>query len=245
MPEIYTHLAAEYDVLLGELAEQTWQQGILAELLPAYADVSVCVVDLGAGTGVGGRLLAELGTGAYRIGVDRSAAMLDRAGGCYEKTFVADIATALPLTGLDADVVVSGFDTFNYLTAGQLTACLRYVGGCLRPGGCVFFDYSTPYLLRHEWCDAAYDQAVAGDGHLHWRHRFDSSAARSVTEVSRHAADGTLRWRETHAQYALDTCELGQIAAAAGLSVSKVRDLSRGEFSPVSRTHLWALRKDW
>lgn len=84
-PETYTHLAVEYDVLLGALAEATWRQGILAELLAAYAGLPVCVVDLGAGTGIGGRLLAELGPGAYRIGVDRSATMLDRAGDCYER----------------------------------------------------------------------------------------------------------------------------------------------------------------
>lgn len=139
---------------------------------------------------------------------------------------------------------MSGFDTFNYLTAGLLAACLGEASRYLRPGGHVLFDYSSPHLLRHEWRDAAYDQAVAGDGHLHWRHRFDTSDDRSVTEVSRFSADGTLRWRETHVHYALDTYKLSQIAAAAGLSVGKVRDLGRPEFSPTSRTHLWALRKD-
>ncbi len=242
MSETYGHLADEYDALLGELAETTWRQGILTELRRILGNAPASVVDLGAGTGVGGRLLAGLGGPVHRVGVDRSTRMLDRAGGDYEKTVVADLST-LPLPDHNADVVVSGFDTLNYLPAPSLATCLREAARCLRPGGWVVFDYSSPHLLRHEWRDTAYEQSVPGDGHLHWRHQYNTAGG-CTTEIHRYGPDGGLRWYETHVQYALDTFDLGRLATLAGLTVARVRDLDRTDFTPTARTHVWVLRKE-
>jgi SAM-dependent methyltransferase len=200
------------------------------------------VIDLGAGTGAGGKLIGDAGWGGQRVGVDRSERMLRIAAGRYEATILADIA-ALPVGASCADFIVSGFDTLNYLPPGQLRQCLTTTACCLKPGGWLVFDYSSPELLRGTWRDLHYDQRLP-DGILRWRHRYDSAARRSVSSIERHDAGGNVAWRETHVQYALDTCPLHEAAAAAGLRTERVRDLERPEFSPSASTHVWTLRRD-
>jgi hypothetical protein len=56
-PAAYAGLAAEYKQLLGPLAEQTWRGGVLADVRRLGLPAGVTVVDLGAGTGIGDRLV--------------------------------------------------------------------------------------------------------------------------------------------------------------------------------------------
>ena len=123
-PSAYTGLAAEYDHLLGSLAEATWRQGVLAEVARLSLHAGATVVDLGAGTGVGGRLLPAAVADAYRIGVDASSAMLEQAAAWYEQTALGDLRT-LPLDTASAALVVSAFDTLNYLDADGFADGLR------------------------------------------------------------------------------------------------------------------------
>jgi SAM-dependent methyltransferase len=239
--EAYYSLAGEYDDLLGDLAASTWRSGILAELARLGAGRGQVIADLGAGTGIGGRLLGETGNGYRRIGIDRSERMLSRAGQHYEATIIADI-TMLP-AGAAADVIVSGFDTLNYLPPLQFRRCLASAAGCLKTGGWLIFDYSSPDLLRRRWRDYRYDQQLP-DGILRWRNRYDSATGACVSDLERHDGGGTVTWSETHVQYALDTYPLHEAAAAAGLRTERVRDLERPEFSPSASTHLWVLRKE-
>jgi SAM-dependent methyltransferase len=240
--DAYYSLAGEYDDLLGDLAESTWRSGILAELARLGAGRGQVIADLGAGTGVGGRLLGETGNGYRRIGIAHSGRMLSRAGRCYEATIIADI-TMLPVGAAAADVVVSGFDTLNYLSPLQFRRCLASAAGCLKTGGWLIFDYSSPELLRRRWRDYRYDQQLP-DGILQWRNRYDSATGTCVSDIERHDADGNVTWHETHIQYALDTYPVHEAAVAAGLRAERVRDLDRPEFSPSASTHLWVLRKE-
>jgi SAM-dependent methyltransferase len=238
----YTGLAAEYNQLLGPLAEQTWRQGVLVDVARLGVAAGATVVDLGAGTGIGGRLLhADVG-GAHRVGVDATPAMLAQAGTWYERTVLADLRD-LPLETASAALMVSGFDTINYLDADGLARCLPEVSRCLIPGGWLIFDYSSPQLLRGVWRDRTDVQEVPG-GRLHWRHRLDPDGRRCVSTVERRDDAGVLGWREQHVQYALDTYDLHVAVAAAGLRVERVRDLHREQFSSAAHTHVWALRKE-
>jgi SAM-dependent methyltransferase len=238
---VYAGLAGEYEELLGPLAERTWRLGVLAEVAGLGLAAGARVVDLGAGTGVGGRLLPAAVAGAYRIGVDGAAAMLEQAAGWYERTVLADLRE-LPLETASAALVVSGFDTLNYLDAVGLARCLRGVSRCLATGGWLVFDYSSPQLLRGAWRDHGEVEDVPG-GSVSWRHRFAPAGRRCVSTVERRDPAGGLLWRECHVQYALDTYDLHAAAVAAGLRVERVRDLHREQFSPAAHTHVWTLRK--
>jgi SAM-dependent methyltransferase len=238
----YSSLAQEYEPVLGDLAEETWRSGILVELgrlgRPHQGGL---ITDLGAGTGIGGRLLRERGWGHKQIGVDNSVTMLSSGAQFYDATVLADI-TRLPLAAGRADVAVAGFDTLNYLAPEQLRACLISTASHLKARGWLVFDYSSPELLRRRWLDYAQDQELS-DGVLRWRNRYDLEAGKCVSDIQRYDAAGNSVWGERHVQYALDTFPLHEAASAAGLHVERVRDLDRDEFSPAAGTHVWVLRK--
>lgn len=238
----YTSLAEEYGYLLGALAKQTWRQGILAEVGRLDLKAGTVVIDLGAGTGVGGRLLPTVLATPYRIGVDGSSSMLRQAADAYERIEVADLRR-LPLDLASAGLVVSGFDTLNYLDAEALAACLAEVAQVLTGSGWLVFDYSSPQLIRGTWRDHSQVDELP-DGWVRWRHRYDPRGHRCVSAVERRDRSDAVLWRETHVQYALDTYELHALAVCAGLRVDRVRDLHRDQFSPTAHTHVWTLQKE-
>jgi SAM-dependent methyltransferase len=231
-------LAAGYELVFGRLAERTWRQGVLAELARIGVPAGGLVADLGAGTGIGGRLLRTLAQGARRLGIDRSESMLRLARQWYDGTVLGDAADPPVRTG-SADVVVSGFDSMNYLDPEALRRCLHGVSRCLIPGGWLVFDYSSPALVRRRF---GRDQEVPG-GIVHIRHRYEPDANYAVSLVEWWHDGGRLRWRERHRQYALDREQLHHLATAAGLSVVRVRNLTGPEFSPRANAHVWLLRK--
>jgi ubiquinone/menaquinone biosynthesis C-methylase UbiE len=239
-PTAYAGLAAEYDELLGALAEDTWTQGVLADLVGVGVPRGATVLDLAAGTGIGGRLLHEVVPTAFALGLDNSRAMLRQTGNWYQRTVEADLCQ-IPLPDQSIDLAVSGFDSLNYLDGVQLGQCLAEAARVLRPAARLIFDYSSPFLLVEQWRHHDHAERLP-DGSLHWRHHYDSSAGRCVTTLTRFHA-GEVRWSETHVQYALDAFQLHQLAATAGLHVERVRDLHRTEFSPACRTHVWNLRR--
>ena len=100
------------------------------------------VVDLGCGTGLSGGFLRR--AAASLVGVDLSAAMLERARarGIYDEVVQADIASYL--AGLEAgslDLAVA-LDVFNYL--GDVEAVLGAAAAALRPGGRMLFSVELP-----------------------------------------------------------------------------------------------------
>lgn len=238
----YVGLAAEYDALLGPLARDTWRRGVIRDVATLGFDAGAAVVDLGAGTGIGGQLLPEVIPGAHRTGVDRSSMMLAQSVGSYERTCVGELVD-LPVRSGSVDLMISGFDTLNYLNADDLARCFGEVRRCLVPGGWLVFDYSSPQLVRRHWRDRSEDQPLA-DGMLRWRHRYQPETDHCVSTLQRLDATGAVRWHETHIQFAVDTDRMQQIAAQTGLVIERVRDLLREEFSPASHTHVWTLRKE-
>jgi ubiquinone/menaquinone biosynthesis C-methylase UbiE len=236
----YCDLAGEYDTLLGSLAELTWRQGVLAEVT-RLGTTAAAVVDLGAGTGIGGRLMATT-CGARRVGVDQSAAMLRRAAGWYDHTVLGDL-TGLPLTTASVDLMVSGFDTLNYLHPHALERCLHETSRCLTPQGLLIFDYSSPRLLRVHWRDLRYTDRLP-DGTVRWHHRYEPDADRCVSVLERRSHTGSVLWRETHIQYALSRPGLLRLAACAGFRLVRVRDLDGRRYTPTAHTHVWVLRKE-
>lgn len=237
-PACYVDLADDYDLLFGRLAERTWRKGVLAEVARARVPPGGLIADLGCGTGIGGRLLRGGGCVARRIGIDRSEPMLRRADGWYEHTVLGD-AVNPPVRPASVDLMVSGFDTLNYLAPEALGQCFRGVSRCLRPGGWLLFDYSSPVLVRRRFGRV---ERVPG-GVVSMEHRYQPDRDRSVSLVERRMAGGPALWRETHIQFALAAHQLRELAAAADLRVERVRDLNGQEFSPRANSHMWVLRK--
>jgi hypothetical protein len=164
--------------------------------------------------------------------------MLRYATGWYDGTVLGDAAD-LPLRTGSVDVMVSGFDTMNYLDPEALGRCLHGVSRCLTPGGWLIFDYSSPTLVRRGF---SRDQQVP-DGIVHMRHSYRSDVGCAVSLVECRRDGGPVLWQETHRQYALDRSHVQQLAHAAGLPVSRVRNLTGPSFSPGANAHVWVLRK--
>ncbi|WP_219826034.1 excalibur calcium-binding domain-containing protein [Nonomuraea typhae] len=108
--EPYKALADDYHTLLGELADHTWRAGILPEAMHTRPHQGAVAVDLGAGAGIGGQLLATALPQLTRIGVDRSPAMLAKAGDAYDHTLLASIDVLL-LHDESADLMLSEVET--------------------------------------------------------------------------------------------------------------------------------------
>lgn len=132
---LFDQYAADFDRHLVEQLGYCGHERLLQPLLgaePAWR----CVLDLGCGTGLCGRLVA--GRAQSLIGVDLSAAMLERAraAGVYSRLVQADLVAFLETQAPRADLVLAA-DVFIYV--GALEAVFAGVRRVLEPGGCFAF----------------------------------------------------------------------------------------------------------
>ena len=127
--EAYSRLAGVYDEIVVDPCHGRWAS-YLDEL---WAGDVHDVLDICCGTGL---LAAELTRLGYRvIGVDASAAMLDRARTLLGPDVPLVLAT-LPELGVEGtfDAAVCTFDGLNYLAPGELRATFVALADRLRPG---------------------------------------------------------------------------------------------------------------
>ncbi|WP_062650028.1 class I SAM-dependent methyltransferase [Streptomyces maremycinicus] len=240
MTTAYENWADTYELFEGTMSEDTWRQGIGAELIK-LAHGPVRILDLGAGTGMGTRVLAELVPRGEVVSLDRSAAMLEHGGIPPERRIVGDMADFT--TDPDSfDFVVSGFDALNYLPLADLAGCLAGAAAALRQGGHLVFDYSSRKVLQEDWRDLEHEESRNGV-RLHRRHRWDPALRRSRSVLTLFDAERML-WRETHLQYVVDPFTMEEIGRAAGLSTVRVRDIDGEGFTPGHTTHVYVLRKE-
>ncbi len=196
--------------------------------------------DLGCGTGEVAAVLAQAG---YRVAaVDRSAAMLalaQTAGADTRITWqLADLAdwhSEQPL-----DLVVSFYDTLNYLTElTSLTSLIGRVGATLQPGGIFAFDVNTPneYLTWDERSTVTADNdALFVYNVLHFTPESQLAEGRIVW--FERAESGWRRGEETHIQRAHTDEEIVSALQAAGLSVQARLDLQGAPANPASATRM-------
>lgn len=116
------------------------------------------MLDVGAGTGLVGEVLAWLGVGPVE-GTDISEEMLAIAAkkGCYERVFIADITQALPIPeGHFGGVVSAGAFTLGHLGPEPLGELIRIT----RPGGLLAIAVNEAH-----WDAAQFAPAFEGLGH--------------------------------------------------------------------------------
>ena len=234
--DIYRGWASVYEQFEREASIDTWRRGIISELA-RLGCAAHRILDLGAGTGVGRRLLLEAFPGSGVVCLDQSADMLSRGGVPAEASMVADM-TNFQVTE-PFDFIVSGFDALNYLSAPELAACFGCAARALRRGGRLVFDYSSRRLLKYDWADLDYVREL-GELRLACRHRYDPvlDCTRVDLALSR---DGPEVWRETHHHHTVDPFVMDELAGAAGLTVLYGRDIDGQTYSPSQRTHVWVL----
>ena len=128
---LYADWAESYDSDFVSNAQYILHQAVAQAFVAASG--SGPVLDMGAGTGVCGAALGQLGAGPI-IGTDISPEMLEQAKtkGVYQELFVGDILAGLPVKdGLYAGVVSSGTFTSGHVGPDGLNEVLRV----LRSGG--------------------------------------------------------------------------------------------------------------
>ena len=143
--EAYSRLAAVYDEIVVDPCHGRCAS-FLDELWSADPDGVHAVLDLCCGTGL---LAEELIARGYRVvGVDASAAMLDRARERLGPEVVLS-RTTLPDLAVDGrfDAAVCTLDGLNYLTPEELRLTLVAVADHIRPGGWLVFDLQTDAMM--------------------------------------------------------------------------------------------------
>ena len=222
---------------VGDLSKETWQKGILSEI-KKRGITGGTILDLGGGNGVGSDLLQSIGM--FQVtALDSSTAMLELNRTATKKV-VADFLAVKDLPDR-YDLVVSGFDSLNYLNPKYLPEFFKGIAKILSPSGLVIFDYSSPKFLSGDWSDTRFSQDVAG-GRLDWKTKFDGSESRCDLELVYWTGDKQ-EWAETHSQYTVNAYQMQNALNGSGLSIEYVRNLNGETFSPQANTHVYVIRQ--
>ena len=139
----YDAFAPFYDAVNGEPEELVAQ---LLDVISRHAPRARTLLELGCGTGA---VLAGLGSGLERTGVDRSARMLAYARRrCPDVRLVEDDITSFDLAER-FDVVICVFDTLNHVTSSDgWRDVFARAHAHLADGGLLVFDLNTVGRLR-------------------------------------------------------------------------------------------------
>ncbi|MEN9846796.1 MAG: hypothetical protein RIS36_1943 [Pseudomonadota bacterium] len=235
----FSQWADVYEEAVGEMARLTWASGIVPEIIRQQR-LTGSILDVGCGTGVGGRMLKAIAP--FRVvGLDRCAEMMARSGGVYDRTVEADFS-CFDISDERFDFIVSGFDSLNYLSTQQLGSFFKSAHRALKDDGKIIFDYSSPQLLYERWRDMS-DRQTLSQGILDWTMRSKSPSDGCEIVLSWKDFDGKEKWRERHVQFTHDCYQMHTLAKHAGLVVERVRNWNGQEFSPSVSTHVYVLGK--
>ena len=165
------------------------EQEAVLSLLPDVRGL----VALDAGCGSGRYLQALQERGARAIGMDLSAAMLDRARKATARIARADLR-ALPFDAMSIDVVVCGLALGDF---AEIELALTEIARVLRPGGRVVYSVVHPAGEAAGWARTfeSDGRQLAIDGFWHSldHHRRACAAAGLAIDEWREPAIGTRR----------------------------------------------------
>jgi predicted TPR repeat methyltransferase len=153
--QFYDNWAETYDEDVYEKLRITGTARIAALLREFVDQPSIEILDVGCGTGAGGRELRRLGFTAVD-GLDLSPGMLQvaRRSGVYRHLLAADLLRPLPLRPQSHDAILSA-GTF---TVGHVDARpLRDLVGIVKPQGVLAFVVGGGF-----WSTGGFETAIAG-----------------------------------------------------------------------------------
>jgi ubiquinone/menaquinone biosynthesis C-methylase UbiE len=222
-PHQYGDVAAIYDALMSNVPHGAWLSRIERHAR-VRGRFPRSVLDVACGTGIVTELLYQRG---YRptVGVDISQAMIDIArtkasalGNPEGLRFEVQDATQLDLGDARFDMVVSMFDSLNYiLDPAALQSAFRRIYIHTAPGGLFAFDMNAMYALSHDLFTQS--QQFGPVQHI-WKAHWDRETRICRVEMDFWVLDeatGDERYfHETHVQRAYTVPELRDWLTEAG-----------------------------
>lgn len=197
--EAYTGFAGVYDEFMDNVPYEEWAEFIVSRFAENGIDDGL-VLDLGCGTGVLTRLLAD--KGYDMIGVDGSFDMLEAARQHESDIlYLCQDMREFELYGT-VQAVVSVCDSLNYITEPQeLLTVFRLVNNYLERGGLFIFDLNTPYKYRELLGDSTFAEE-RDDKAFIWDNCFDEDSGINEYALTLFTEDADGRYtRNTELHY--------------------------------------------
>ena len=209
------------------------------------------IMDCACGTGEMSIRLFQRG---YRvIGNDISPEMLmearnrafrERCGGII---FICEDMRKLKIHK-PIDAIVSVCDGVNYLTSAEdVLSFFRHAADCLKPGGVLLFDISSPYKFKHILSDHTFTEETDDYAYI-WKNMYDPKTKLCEMELTGFLRDGERfeRFQETHLQRAHTVSELIRHLKKSGfVEISVYNAFTKDPVSPSSERIQFVARKEF
>ena len=227
-------VAPHYDALMRGVPYKRWIE-YLEQLLKIHDLEPKRVLDLACGTGSAAAIMAAKGWEV--VGVDLSEKMISEAIRKAKKkqlpvAFHAQDAAELSLDGPPFDLVVSFFDSLNYIVQpDRLDMAIHRVFAHLRPGGLFVFDLNSAFALKHAFFDQKNTDSRDRLRYA-WKSTYDEASRLCTVRMRffwRNSRGVDEEFREEHVQFAYEEDEVR-------------RWLLRAGFEDVETFHAYTLR---
>jgi SAM-dependent methyltransferase len=244
----YEDLAYVHDVGFGSFAERS-SAGVLS-ILKKSGVSSGLVIDLGCGSGLWARRLADAGYGV--LGIDLSPHMIALARrrvpeGSFQRAsfFDAEFPPCIAITSLG--------ECFNYLfdernCTSALARLFRKAHRALRPGGLLVFDVAEPG--RNQGLDRRFWTGTDWACLTEYQHDLRRNRLTRQITTFRKVGRQFRRAEETHVQQLYEGSKLASILREIGFRVQTVRGYGDYRFPKahiglIARKHLNSEFRDW
>ena len=219
----YGDVAPIYDTLMSGVPHRAWLERI-ERAARERGRVPRSALDVACGTGIVTELLAARGYSPV-WGVDLSARMVTIArtkalARNLPITYREQDAAALDLEGHAFDLVVSLFDSLNYVTdPAALRSAFRRVFLHTAPGGLFAFDLNSLYALANDlFSQSGTDGPIRHVWHAHWDRENRLCRVEMSFWVRDEATGQTRHFTETHVQRAYTVPEITEWLTTSGFT---------------------------
>ena len=224
MKEAYGAFAAVYDQMMYDVDRDAWASYLDGFLKEAGAhDILDCACGTGAMT------IRLFQRGYHIVGSDVSDEMLSEArenariAGANSIVFVQQDMRKL-IVHKPIDAILSACDGVNYLTSvKEVRTFFECAAACLKPGGLLLFDVSSPYKFSEVLGANTYTEETEDYTYI-WKNNYDPHSRLCEMNLTCFVREGAkyVRFSERHLQRAHATEELLEALHKAGFSRTDV-----------------------